>query len=448
MHNIYKGLLLYTSMEEGYPVLNEDIYFAKMNTHAGVVIKVHNVVTQKDYRVNAATAAFLELCTGTHTLSDITETLSQRVDEPREEVEYEVKRVAAVLQKKGIIAIEETPLEKGRKTVKNVNVLYPPYSAHVEITNRCNLRCMHCANNSGDPYPDELTTKEILSLIDSLSRMGVTRIVLTGGEPLLHPDLYAIINHARKAPMTVDIFTNATLITKEHVKKLKKSGVRKISTSIDSIDESVHDTFRGKKGALKKTLKGISLLQKVGFPVRISISVSQLNKDHIVDILKYLGELHLTDYQIVPVKYSGRGVTDIVISPEEYYAVLVDEYTYLKKERPRNIHGPPQETDGCGIGEDGIYIKADGTVLPCRGCHIKMSAGNVRDGLVELWNNNETLEMVRKMKTEDDSVCAECQYLSVCDGCIADAFIFEGSFRFYNPYTCVGQKAYNDVFGT
>lgn len=428
-------------------MLNRDIYFAKMKTRDGANIKVFNVVLQKDYRVNSATAAFLELCTGTHALSDIAEMLSQQVGEPREDVAHEVTKVCTALQKKGIITVRDNPLKKRRKTVKHVNVFYPPYFAHVEITNKCNLSCLHCANNSGESYPDELTTEEILSLIDTLSRMGVTRIVLTGGEPLLHPDLYTIIDHAKKAPMIVDIFTNATLITRGCIKKMKQHGVRKIATSIDSMTESVHDTFRGKKGALKKTLQGVALLQKAGFPVRVSISVSQLNKDHIVDILKDLGELNLTDYQIVPVKYSGRGISDIVISPEEYYTVLVDEYTYLKTERPGNIPEPPRETEGCGIGKDAIYIKADGTVLPCHGCHKKMGVGNVRDGLVELWNTNETLEMLRKMKTKDDSVCAECQYLSFCGGCIADAFICEGVIRCYNPYVCVGQKAYYDVFG-
>lgn len=447
VHNIYKGLLLCPFMKEGYPVLHKDIYFAEMKTRDGVHIKVFNVVTQKDYRVNSATAAFLELCTGTHALSDIAEMLSQQVGEPLEEVAHEVKKVCTALLEKGIITVGNSPLKKEKKPVKHVNVFYPPYFAHVEITNRCNLSCLHCANSSGEPCPDELTTEEILSLIDTLSGMGVTRIVLTGGEPLLHPDLYAIIDHAKKAPMTVDIFTNGTLLTKEIIEKMKQHGVRKIATSIDSMTESVHDTFRGKKGALKKTLQGVALLQKAGFPVRVSISVSQLNKDHIVDILKGLQELDLTEYQIVPVKYSGRGVSDVVISPEEYYTVLVDEYTYLKTERPGNVPEPPHKTEECGIGKDDIYIKADGTVLPCHGCHKEMGIGNVRDDLVESWNKDETLETLRKMKTKDDSACAECQYLSICGGCIADAFICEGVIRCYNPYVCVGHKAYYDVFG-
>lgn len=448
-HNLYKVLTLASSMKK-YPVLNEDIYFAEMKTRVGSQVKVHNTTTLKDYKVNSATAAFLDLCTGTHSLAEVAHLLSHNSDEQAEEITQKVEKISAILQNKGIITMRETPLQKKRKTKKVVQVCYPLQCAHVELTNRCNLSCLHCTNNSGQPYPDELTTEEILSLIDTLSIMGITRIVLTGGEPLLHPDLYEIINHARKAPMRVDIFTNSTLITEDHIKKFKQYGVARIATSIDSLNESIHDTFRGQKGALKRTLRGITLLQKAGFPVRVSISIAQANKDHIVDLIKYLGEHNLTDYQVAPVRFSGRGITDVVISPEEYYHVLLDELTYLKAERPSNIPDLPQKGEGrCGIAKEAIYIKADGTVLPCHGCVKDMGVGNVRDmNLVELWNENETFEMYRKMNPDNDSTCKTCEYLSFCNGCIAGAFIYEGNIRCYDPYTCAQCRAYCDVFGT
>lgn len=434
---------------EPYPVLNEDIFFATVKTIAHSTVRVHNTTTGKDYKLNPAAITLLQLCTGTHTLAEIAHILAEQEGEPVKDVADSVDKASAVLQEKGIITLRPAPLKKGRPTAKEITVSYAPHTAHLEITNKCNLSCIHCANNSGNPYPDELTTKEILSLIDTLSSMGVTRIVLTGGEALLHPDLYTIIEHARKAPMRVDIFTNCTLITKEHIKKFNHLGVNRIATSIDSINESVHDTFRGQKGALKRALRGIALLQKAGFFVRVSISVAQATKDHIIEVIKYLGEQDLTDYQIAPVKFSGRGIHHVVISPEEFYQILVDEFTYLKRERPDDVPDPPQKIKGgCGIAKDSIYIKADGTILPCHGCHKDMNVGNIRDGdLIDVWDNNETLTMFRSMEPEDDNTCAECQYVSFCGGCIAGAFIYEGKIRCYDPYTCANLRAYNDVFG-
>jgi radical SAM protein with 4Fe4S-binding SPASM domain len=274
--------------------------------------------------------------------------------------------------------------------------------------------------------------------------MGVHRLTLTGGEPLLHPDLFEIVKYARKIPMTVTIFTNGTLITEEHVDKFKKLGV-KVVISVDSFNEQTHDTFRGKKGALKKTLQGITLLRAGGLPVSISVSVSQLNKHELVDTLKYFREHNLTDYQVTEVNISGRGIDEVVITPEEYYQVLVEKLTYEKEiKKFRGL--VPKGEEGCGIAQSLIYIKADGTILPCHACHKEMGVGNVRDvDLTEFWDTNETLEMLRGIRAENDSNCRSCQYLDFCNGCIGNAFISEKRICTYDLYACARQKAYETV---
>lgn len=130
----------------------------------------------------------------------------------------------------------------------------------------------------------------------------------------MHPDLFEIVEHARKAPMTVTILTNGTLITEEHVKKCKELTV-KFAVSVDSWNASTHDRFRGKKGALKRTLHSIKLLMKAGLSVRISVSLSQLNKDELIDTLAYFEKHNVTDYQIAEVSISGRGC-EVTITPE------------------------------------------------------------------------------------------------------------------------------------
>lgn len=446
-HNIYKALLPFIIMKDGYPVLDNDIYFAREKTDEGTTLTVENLITKKDYRVNPATAAFLELCTGTHSLTDIAENLSQKFGEPVEDVLPGVETISHTLSEKGLINMRETPRSTEKKTIVDLKGNHRPLFAHVELTNTCNLSCLHCANDSGDAYPDELTTEEILSLIDTFHEMGITRIVFTGGEPLLHPDVYTFIKYAREQPMIVDIFTNSTLITEKHCKKFKELGIRKIATSIDSIYEEVHDRFRGKKGALKKSLRGINLLLENGIPVRISISLSQLNIDHHLDIIRYFEDMGITDYQVAPVEYSGRGDGEIAISPEEYYGVLVKEYEYLKKERPEDAPDM-DEVNGCAVAKDSVFIKADGTILPCNGFPKILGVGNVKDvDLIHFWNTDETLKKLRSMNPSHDETCQKCQYLSTCVGCIAEAFIDQQTIRCYSPYACAQQRAYYDVFG-
>jgi radical SAM protein with 4Fe4S-binding SPASM domain len=429
---------------KGYPVLKEDIFFAKIYNDSGMQVRVRNTTTEKEFNPTPDTVSLLELCNGTSTIKEIVATLSEESGEPAEELTESVNNIMKVLQQKGIIRVGDTRLSQGMSPAKEVHRTYPTENAQIEITNKCNLSCLHCFNNSGKSCPDELTTEEILSVIDILSRMGIHRLTLTGGEPLMHPDLFDIVAHARNAPMTVTVFTNGTLLTEDHVRKFKELHV-KFAVSVDSCNPETHDTFRGKKGALQKTLHGLTLIKKAGLPVSVSVSLNRLNKDEIIDTIKFLEGNGFGDYQMAEVSTSGRGIDDVIVTPEEYYQVLVEKLTYEKKDRTPKTLAPKSE-GGCGIAQTLIYIKADGTILPCHACCGDMGVGNVRDvDLPTFWDTNKTLETIRGIRAAQDSTCRDCQYLPFCDGCIGNAFIFERSFRTYDPYVCARQRAYEAV---
>ncbi len=427
-----------------YPAVNEDIFFAEIKTPSRTYVKIHNTTTKKDFRLTPDTVSLLTLCTGLNTVEEIIKALSESSGEPVEALSQSVEKILVALKEKGIITMSETPRKGAAK--KEIAMTYPLMSAQIEITNKCNLACVHCFNNSGNPYPDELTTKEILSLLDVLSSLGVHHITLTGGEPLLHPDLFKIVEHARKEPMSVDIFTNATLITEDTIKKFKKVGINRFNISIDSVDETIHDSFRGKKGALKKTLKAIQLLKKAGFSIKISFSLSQRTKN-ITDVLDYCKENRL-EIEILPVIDSGRGVKGLAVSPEEYYDGLIKRFTAIKEGLKSSFEIHEKMEEGCDIARNSIGIKADGTILACPGCDKDMGLGNVRDtDLKKLWEDNETLEIIRGTKARNDTECVHCQWLAFCEGCIAGAFSLERTIRCYYPYRCVIYKAYDAVFG-
>ena len=430
-------------------MLKDDIFFAKIKTASGTRVKICNTATEKDFKPTPDTVALLDLCTGTNRVNEIIAILSEQSGESTEEVAEGVHIILRILQEKGIITVNPSPLKRSIPGAKKVKVNYPIESGQIEITNRCNLSCVHCVNQSGDPCSNELATEEICSAIDRMSSLGAHQITLTGGEPLMHPDLFKIIEHARKAPMAVIILTNGTLITEEHVKKFKELGVNRFAVSIDSMDEDIHDTFRGQKGALKKALNSVNLLKDAGFSVRIAVSLNQYNKNDIVDTLKKLKEHDLTDYQFAEVNFSGRGIEGVSISPEEYYRILVEQLTYFKEENPEKIFEFPFKSgEGCGIARHKMCIKADGTIIPCQVFSEEMGVGNIRDvDLAVFWDTNETLEKLRKMRTENDETCKECMYLRLCDGCIANAFNLEGELRCYDPHTCARTRAYGTVFG-
>ena len=429
---------------EGYPLLKDDIFFAKIWTDAGVEVKIRNTTTEKDFKPTSDTVLLLDLCNGTNTVKEIGEKLSNQSGEPVETLIEDIISILEILQKKSIITFVDTPLDCALPPAKEVKRKYFTESAQIELTNTCNLSCLHCFNNSGESHPNELTTQEILSLIDVLSSMGVHKITLTGGEPFLHPDLFKIVEYARKAPMTVTIFTNGTLITEDDIQKCKELAI-KFAISVDSCNPDTHDRFRGQKGALYKTLHNINLLRNAGLPVRISVSLSTLNRNEIIETLTYFNNHDLTDYQVAEVNISGRERDEVVITPEEFFKVLVDQLNFEKSSHTLNKR-PPKPEGGCKIAQSLIYIKADGTILPCHACHQDMGVGNVRDvDLPTFWDSNDTLEMLRSLRAENDDICRECPYIDYCDGCIGNAFISQREYRCYDPYACARFKAYDTL---
>lgn len=432
----------------GYPHLKDDIFFAKIRTPTGTRVKIRNTTTESDFKLNSATVHLLDSCTGTKLVEEIIQHLSEMSGEPIDTLTQSVHNILTVLQEKGVITVGSHPLQK-RVRAKEVTLTYPIDTAQIEITNKCNLSCLHCVNDSGTVLPDELATEEIITLIDTLSSLGVSNLTLSGGEPLLHPDLYEIVEHARKTPMTVTIFTNGTLVTEEAIHKFKQARVNRFLLSIDSVDENIHDTFRGKKGALEQTLHAVELLREAGFPLIPSIAVSQFNKECVVNILQYFREHNLTEYQIAAVIFSGRGIGQVAVSPEEYYNVMVDQFAYLEREFPEALQKISKKTQKtCGIGMDRVGFKADGTILACPGCIKEMGIGNCRDSdLAQVWDQSPSLELLREMKVENESMCSQCSYLSFCEGCIAAAFMLKGKSQCYDPYSCALHRAYDEVIG-
>ena len=232
-------------MSPVYPVLKDDIYCARIHSDSGLQVRIRDTKAGKDFKANPATIQLLELCTGTKNVEEIVNVLSEQSGESSKDVYESVNTILNRLEEKGAVTIRSAPSIRDTPPVKDVKVKHPIESAHIDITNRCNLSCLHCVNDSGECYPDELTTDEIFSLIDTLSRMGVHIMTFSGGEPLMHPDFFEIVKYARKAPMTVHVFTNGTLITEDITKTLKKAGVSRFYVSVDSITEHIHDKFRG-----------------------------------------------------------------------------------------------------------------------------------------------------------------------------------------------------------
>ncbi|RKZ79545.1 MAG: hypothetical protein DRQ35_04060, partial [Gammaproteobacteria bacterium] len=140
------------------------------------------------------------------------------------------------------------------------------------LVRRCNLACKHCYSISADvDFPGELSTQQVFNVMDDLKKFKVPVLILSGGEPLLRPDMLELSRHAKAMGFYVALSTNGTMIDESNIKEIADVGYDYLGISIDGMRET-HDAFRQKKGAFDESLKGLQLCHEAGIKVGMRFS--------------------------------------------------------------------------------------------------------------------------------------------------------------------------------
>ncbi|MBL9113798.1 MAG: radical SAM protein [Verrucomicrobiaceae bacterium] len=185
------------------------------------------------------------------------------------------------------------------------------------ITRTCNLRCVHCYSDSqAMNYPGELSWEQMESVIDDLSAYQVPSLLLSGGEPLIHPRFFDIVDKATAGGLKLTISTNGTLITPEKAARLKAANVAYVGISLDGIGE-VHDQFRRKEGAFDGAVRGFRNCHEVGQKTGLRLTLTRHNVQNIEQILDFIEQESIQRvcfYHLVP---AGRGSSLQVLTPAE-----------------------------------------------------------------------------------------------------------------------------------
>ena len=177
------------------------------------------------------------------------------------------------------------------------------------ITRGCNLKCVHCYNDSGSrKADDELSTQEAKEVLDDLARFGVPSVLFSGGEPLTRKDLFELIDYAGQLGLRTVISTNGTLINSDTAALLKSHGISYVGISLDGIGE-VNDRFRGVEGAFERAVEGIRHCRDADVRVGLRLTLTKRNVqelDGLFDFLEQEGVERACFYHLVP---SGRGAS-------------------------------------------------------------------------------------------------------------------------------------------
>ena len=324
------------------------------------------------------------------------------------------------------------------------------YSISWNLTKRCNLNCDHCyldADFRGGVRTDELGTEECFRVIDQIAEVNPNAfLILTGGEPLLRPDIYEIVRYAADKKFMVVLGTNGTMINHTVAKKIKDAGAHGVGISIDSMDAIKHNKFRGVDQAWENSTKAFEILNEVGVDFLIQMSVSEMNYKEIPDVVAYAESIGAIAFNLYFLVCTGRGQGNTDISNAAYEEALKTLYKLQMDYKGRlmiNSKCAPQykrvvyENDpesvyqrtysgGCPAGTHYGRISPEGDLTPCP--FIAESVGNLKDSsFKDLWNNAPLMNQLRDRKSLEGK-CGSCEFSSMCSGCRARAFAETGNY--------------------
>jgi radical SAM protein with 4Fe4S-binding SPASM domain len=419
-------------------------------TNFGALLKDPN--SGNYHALSQSWALALALCGGTHTFAQIVPAMAQLYGQPEDRVERELGELYAEYRRSGVLLTLPRPLPEPVRdhqpfifrADENPSAVHPVRlsSLALQLTDGCPLACRYCyacvdedAPATGRPMP----TSTALRVLDQARAMGVSSIIVGGGEPLIHPDAETILEHIiRLGFPDIVVSTKATTVNGAFAARLRRTGLRKIQVSLDSWLPDEVDYLLGRTGVYGRVLRGLFSLLRHGFSVHIRATITRFNADHFPHLVRSVAPLGVKSFWAGAVVPVGRGTRDAAPTPEQL-AALEAGLEQVRREVP-GIELPPvggTVLNQCGGGRLNVFVLADGRVLPCDLITTLATErevlGSVEEqSLSDIWHGEKTRAFRKPRVTHP--VCLSCRALALCTGgCRVRAFIATGDMNQPDP---------------
>jgi radical SAM protein len=343
--------------------------------------------------------------------------------------------------------------------VNTVDFNQRPFIAIWEVTQACDLACVHCrASAQPERHPMELSTDAGKQLIDQIAALEVPVFVLTGGDPIKRPDLFELISHARNVGVRVSLTPSATpLLTRDVVLRLKEAGLARLAVSMDGASAATHDAFRGLSGSFARTLDAVRWANEAGLPVQINTTFSRRNIGEIDAIVSLMEQLKITLWSVFFLVPTGRGKLNDLLNADEFEQVFAKIHQLSKKagfdiktteaqhyrryvlqqrvaERKACIlrDVPARVEDAIGRAPRGLndgkgflFISHTGEVFPSG--FLPLSAGSIRQqSLAQIYRDSPVFRDLRDT-SKLEGKCGACEFKEICGGSRARAYSLTGN---------------------
>jgi radical SAM protein with 4Fe4S-binding SPASM domain len=306
-----------------------------------------------------------------------------------------------------------------------------PYSAMLEIADRCNEACIHCYQIQGQK--GELPTETWERVLDELAEMGVMILTLSGGEPTLRKDFLHLVAYARRLRFAVKIYSNALNITPSMAAELGRLAVQEVQISLYSHEAAAHDSVTRVPGSFERAVAATRDLIAAGVRVLLKtpmLSTTQLDVSRYIDFVTSLG----ADYAIDP-KLNPREDGDA--APR---ALAIDKATHLALLRQPRLRAnlkqgqKPQRKHVCGACRGNVHVEPNGELRPCT--QWAVPTGDVTTGVARAWHDNPTARAIRELDWDALPGCRVCDLRPYCKRCFASAEREVGNALLPYPSAC------------
>lgn len=339
---------------------------------------------------------------------------------------------------------------------KRAGQLRTPLFGSLELTSRCNLRCVQCylgchseAERGGG---DEMSTPEILSALDQITRAGCFHLLLTGGEPFLRADFPEIYLHAKRNGLLVTVFSNGTLVTDEIAALLAEYPPCAVEVSLYGATEETTARITGAAGAYRRCLEGIRKLLDAGVAVKLKTLLMTMNKHEFPLIERHARDLGIEfrfDAALFPRLNGDRSPVGLRVSAQE--SVDAEFSDPVRKEQWQGFFGrmqggpSPDRLYFCGAGRTSFHIDASGALKPCLMMHspsYDLRTGDFEKG----WR--DVIPSIHEKRPSEGYPCRTCERSSLCGYCPAFFALETGSEQVCSRYLCeTGEERFNRLAG-
>lgn len=294
----------------------------------------------------------------------------------------------------------------------------------IELCNICNWRCEHCYIPSHTEHG--ISKEKVFSLLEELRQLGCYEIIFTGGELFLREDVMGIIRKAREMNFNVILYTNVSLLTDEKVKELSTLYVDRISCTIFSMKEEIHDSITRVKGSYKKAMENIMVIKKYNIPLEIKTILMKKNYNSYKEVKMFCDEngfAYNVDFNIFSKRNGNSDPCKLRLSDDQFNEVIYD------LDKIRGYKSKIREKDQlvCEDLKISLFIDAYGNVYPC--VQLMECVGNVYNTrLFDIWYNSEKLKKIKNIKWGDLKDCMDCKNNKYCVKCPGSALREGGTF--------------------